>query len=154
MVISLGPGGFQLIVCLYLELFVFWMLTMTCQSSPLIRVLKELCLPRCTLKSDFQLPRQLQLIWLHARETALPYFSASSVWRHIFALKESILFLCMPFYTILSRSLVMLSMLNQSPWKNDFFSKRSLSSRKETLKISAFVSVQSAVSLHFNTAQY
>lgn len=54
------------------------MLTMTCQSSLLIRVLNELCLPVCTLKSDFQLPRHLQLIWLHAKHAALPYFSGSS----------------------------------------------------------------------------
>lgn len=54
------------------------MLTMTCQSSLLIRVLNELFLPGCTLEFDFQLPRQLQFIWLHARETGLPYFSGST----------------------------------------------------------------------------
>lgn len=73
---------------------------MTCQSSPLIRVVNELCLPACTLKSDFQLPRQLQFIWLHAKQTALPYFSGSSSsvegWRQTVLKKkrkkESVLF--------------------------------------------------------------
>lgn len=80
----LVSGDFHLIVwarravsLLMQTLFVFWMLTMTCHSSLLIRVLNELFLPVCTPEFDFQLPRQLQLIWLHARETALPYFSGS-----------------------------------------------------------------------------
>lgn len=59
------------------QLFVFRISTMTCQSSVLIRLLSELCLPSCTLECDLQLPRQLQFIWLHAMETSLPHFSSS-----------------------------------------------------------------------------
>lgn len=73
---------------------------MTCQSSLLIRVLNELSLPLCTLESDFQLPRQLQFIWLRARETALPYFSDSSALLKV----EDTLYLkriySIPFYSI------------------------------------------------------
>lgn len=76
------------------------MLTMTCQSSLLIRALNELFLPVCTLEFDFQVPRQLQFIWLHARETALLYFSGSTALlkgRHT-VLKKG---LFIPFYSIL-----------------------------------------------------
>lgn len=129
------------------ELFVFWMLTMTCQSSLLIRVLNELCFPVWTLESDVQLPRQLQFIWQHARETALPYFSGSSTVlkvEDIPHLKVSILFYFILFYSIrLWPSLIIFSMLNQSLKKN--FSKWSLSTRKETPKISACVSLQTVL---------
>lgn len=122
---------------------------MTCQSSLLIGVLNELCLPVCTLESDFQLPRQLQFIWQYAGETALPYFSDSSAVLNVkdtLRLKGSIIFYFILFCSIcLWPSLIIFSMLNQSLKKMDFFSKWSLSSRKETPKISAFVSLQTVL---------
>lgn len=94
------------------------MLTMTCQSSLLIGVLNELCLPVCTLESDFQLPRQLQFIWQYAGETALPYFSDSSAVLNVkdtLRLKGSIIFYFILFCSIcLWPSLIIFSMLNQS----------------------------------------
>ena len=78
---------------------------MTCQSSLLIRVVNELFLPLFTLESDFRLLRWLQSVWLHARETALPYFSGSSAllkgWRRtVLKMANST-----PFYSILFYSL-------------------------------------------------
>lgn len=164
--ISLVPGDSHLSVCwpvwalrLFMqELFVFWMLTMTCQSSLLIRALNELFLPVCTLEFDFQVPRQLQFIWLHARETALPYFSGSTALlkgRHT-VLKKG---LFIPFYSILFHMTVSKSIhvfyAESKPEKNVFLQQIiSLKHKRDTKNISLYVFAHCVMSLCFNTMQH
>lgn len=136
------------------------MLTMTCQSLLLIRVLNELCLLLCTLESVSQLPRQLQFIWLRARETALPYFSDSSALLKVedtsCLKKGSILFHFTLFYIPYCRLVWSYYLCRiKAPEKMYFFSKRSLSSRKETPKnIRLCICADGVMSLRFNTTQY
>lgn len=168
---SLVSGDPPLIVCwpcwamkLFMpKLFVFRMLIMTCQSSLLIAGLNELCLSVCTPQSDFQLPRHLQLIWLHAKHTALPYFSAS-LSGSVEGWRQTIVFNFILFYIFISVVLLVfcsllwsLCVLNQNIAKKKtyFFSKWSLSSKKETLKYKPLYRYRRwYASLFFNTTQY
>lgn len=168
---SLVSGDSPLIVCwpcwamkLFMpKLFVFRTLIMTCQSSLLIAGLNELCLSVCTPQSDFQLPRHLQLIWLHAKHTSLPYFSASlsgSVegWRQTIVFNSILFYIFISVVLLVFRSLLWsLCVLNQNiaKKKNYLFSKWSLSSRKETPKYKPLYRCRRwYASLFFNTTQY
>lgn len=99
-IISLVPGDSRFIVCwpcwtvsLFVqELFVFRMLTMTCQSLLLIRGLNELCLPSSTLKSDFPAPQaftvDLAACKAHCAALLLRLFSSKEGWRQTILKKK------------------------------------------------------------------